>query len=126
FALDLSKSMEEEIDPAIIRAARERAKEKKPEITGGGDKDKDKEEEEEEINWGDVRTKLDLARAYLFRALNQLLKAEEQRKADLEEWKKNRPKGGGPRASRTRGRSILEEPYQFNIVVYETEANLLD
>src|SRR5690606_34943260 len=40
FALDLSKSMEEEIDPAIIRAARERAKEKKPEITGGGDKDK--------------------------------------------------------------------------------------
>lgn len=127
FALDLSKSMEEEIDPAIIKVARDRAKQKKPEITGdGGKKDGEKEEEEEEIDWGAIRTKLDLAKAYLFRALNQMVKAEEQRKVDLEEWKKNKPRGGGPRASRTRTRSILEEPYQFNIVVYETEAKLLD
>jgi hypothetical protein len=124
FALDLSLSMEEEIDPAIRRVAQERAKERKPQRTGGGS-EKESESEEDDIDWANIRTRLDLAKAYLYRSLDQLLKAEDQRVKDLEEWRKSRPRGG-PRASGTRSRSILEEPYKFNIVIYETKAVLLD
>lgn len=122
FCLDLSLSMNEEIDPAIIEAAKARERAPKPSRTGEG-RNQDGEKEEDKIDWENIKTKLDLAKAYLLRSLDQFARVENQRVKELEEWKKE---GRPGRTSRTRGRSVLEEPYMFNIVLYATKVNLLD
>jgi len=123
FCLDLSLSMNEELDPAVREAAEKRENERGPARTGG-DRDKEgKVKKEEKLDWENIKTKLDLAKAYLLRSLDQFAAAEEQRMKDLEEWKK----GGKPgKRSGSRGKSILEEPFMFNIVVYATKVQLLD
>jgi len=127
FCLDLSASMNEELDPGVRAAAEEREKKRGPSITGKKpDGEDEKEKEEDKLDWENINTKLDLAKAYLIRSLKQFAEAERQRAKDLEEMKKNGGKPGPRKSGSRANRSIMEEPFMFNIVVYADKAALLD
>jgi hypothetical protein len=117
FCIDLSDSMNLEVTPQVRKEYEDKINAPPKEITGGKKKDDDEPKEPDETRNMPIKTRLDIAKIELIKALNRLEHVEKKRIESLKEKKKS-----GTRA----GLKALEDPYKFNIVSYNTNSGLLD